>query len=55
MTTAICGAPEVLSSAETVYHEFRHLVSEINGFKVKLPPHLNVPEVKLPFLPGKHL
>jgi hypothetical protein len=55
MTTRICGAFDILSSAETVYHGFRHLVPQISKFKVKLPTYLNVPDVKLPFLPGKHL
>jgi hypothetical protein len=30
MTAGICGAPEVLSSAATVYRGIKHLVSEIS-------------------------
>jgi hypothetical protein len=30
MTTGICGAPEVLSSAATVHKEIKHLASEIS-------------------------
>jgi len=30
MTAGICGAPEVLSSAGTVYKGMEHLVSEIS-------------------------
>lgn len=30
VTTGICGAPGVLSSAARMYHGFKHLVSEIS-------------------------
>jgi len=45
MMTGICAAPEVLSSAETVYQRI----------KVNVSAHLNVPDVKLPCLFGRHL
>lgn len=56
MTTGVCAAPEVPSSAETVYQRIKTSgIRNQCGFKANMPAYLKVPDVKLPCLFGRHL